>query len=206
MLLRDAATGPNQILLVLDQQDRTPFPTPRSKDVQQYDFVFHQRTQCAGGSTHSLGGRAATPTSRPLHATDRLQTHAFDALTYRDNVTTHGTSRSGRSLQTLESRLSRYEGSLARSGAIAPLHSSRCRTRLVHRLEGRLPQTMRCRRLLYLSKKHVPVLTRSGQTYSRTGIYVPLEAWQILAARRCGWPRHRSRSCSSASPLTYLPF
>ncbi|KAG6354878.1 hypothetical protein INS49_003959 [Diaporthe citri] len=55
LLLRDAATGPNQVLLVLDQQDQTLFPTPRSKDAQQYDFVFHQHTQCAGESTHSLG-------------------------------------------------------------------------------------------------------------------------------------------------------
>lgn len=80
LLLRDAATGPNQELLVLDQQDQTPFPTPRSKDAQQYDFVFHQHTQCAGESTHSLRGRAASPTSfalrpltgfRPVHSPRR---------------------------------------------------------------------------------------------------------------------------------------
>lgn len=63
LLLRNAATGPSQRLLVLDQEDRTPFPSPRSKDAQQYDLVFHQRTQCAEGATHSLGGRAASPTS-----------------------------------------------------------------------------------------------------------------------------------------------
>lgn len=157
LLLRDPTTGPSQRLVVLDQQDQTPFPTPRSKDAQQYDFVFHRRAQCAGGSTHSLRGRAASPTSLPPRTTDRLQTHAFAALTYRHNATTHDTSRSARSLQTLESRPSHYAGSLAQSGAIALLRPCRCRTRPVRRPGGPLLETMRYRRLLYLSKRRVPV-------------------------------------------------
>lgn len=56
LLLRDDAGDGPQHLIVLDQQDSTPFPTPL-RSIDCYSYIFHSSSQCTGRDLHSLNGQ-----------------------------------------------------------------------------------------------------------------------------------------------------
>ncbi|KUI74466.1 hypothetical protein VM1G_10187 [Cytospora mali] len=55
-------------IIILDRQDRLPFPTPDT--VRDYDFIFHSSSLCAHGDLHSLSDPCVQRAKMPMLRVD----------------------------------------------------------------------------------------------------------------------------------------
>ncbi|KUI70462.1 hypothetical protein VM1G_06006 [Cytospora mali] len=60
---------PSTSLIVLDQQDSSPFPTPTLGETGRYDYVFHS-LECTSGDQHSLEDTCIRTPGMPLRRAD----------------------------------------------------------------------------------------------------------------------------------------